>query len=72
MDWTIVQNLLVTGLLRGGLYALMAVGLALVFGVMNICHFAHGEYYVLGAYAAYFAFVTYGMNPVRRSSWQPC
>ena len=42
----------------------MAVGLALVFGVMNICHFAHGEYYVLGAYAAYFAFVTYGMNPV--------
>jgi branched-chain amino acid transport system permease protein len=64
MDWTIIQNLLITGLLRGGLYALMAVGLALVFGVMNICHFAHGEYYVLGAYAAYFAFVTYGMNPV--------
>jgi len=64
MDWMIFQNLLVTGLLRGGLYALMAVGLALVFGVMNICHFAHGEYYVLGAYAAYFAFVTYGMNPV--------
>jgi branched-chain amino acid transport system permease protein len=64
MDWTIIQNLLVTGLLRGGLYALMAVGLALVFGVMNICHFAHGEYYVLGAYAAYFAFVTYNMNPV--------
>ncbi len=64
MDWTIIQNLLVTGFLRGGLYALMAVGLALVFGVMNICHFAHGEYYVLGAYAAYFAFVTYGMNPM--------
>ena len=64
MDWTIIQNLLITGFLRGGLYALMAVGLALVFGVMNICHFAHGEYYVLGAYAAYFAFVTYGLNPI--------
>jgi len=64
MDWTIPQNLVVTGLLRGGLYALMAVGLALVFGVMNICHFAHGEFYVLGAYAAYFAFVTYGLNPM--------
>jgi branched-chain amino acid transport system permease protein len=64
MDWTIIQNLLVTGFLRGGLYALMAVGLALVFGVMNICHFAHGEYYVLGAYAAYFAYVTYGLSPV--------
>jgi branched-chain amino acid transport system permease protein len=42
----------------------MAAGLALVFGVMNICHFAHGEYYVLGAYAAYFAHVTYGLNPI--------
>jgi branched-chain amino acid transport system permease protein len=52
MDWTIFQNLLVTGLL------------ALVFGVMNICHFAHGEYYVLGAYAAFFAFATYGLNPI--------
>lgn len=64
MDYTILQNLLITGLLRGGLYALMAVGLALVFGVMNICHFAHGEYYVLGAYAAFFAFATYGLNPI--------
>jgi branched-chain amino acid transport system permease protein len=64
MDPTTLSNLLLTGLLRGGLFALMAVGLALVFGVMNICHFAHGEYYVLGAYAAYFAFVTYGLNPI--------
>jgi len=64
MDPTTAANLLLTGLLRGGLYALMAVGLALVFGVMNICHFAHGEYYVLGAYAAYFAFVTYGLDPI--------
>lgn len=64
MDVTVLENLLVTGFLRGGLYALMAVGLALVFGVMNICHFAHGEYYVLGAYAAFFGFVTLGLHPV--------
>jgi branched-chain amino acid transport system permease protein len=64
MDPSTTANLLLTGLLRGGLYALMAVGLALVFGVMNICHFAHGEYYVLGAYAAYFAYVTYGLDPI--------
>lgn len=64
IDVTVLQNLLLTGLLRGGLYALMAVGLALVFGVMNICHFAHGEYYVLGAYAAFFGFVTLGLNPI--------
>jgi branched-chain amino acid transport system permease protein len=64
MDLTTAQGLLVSGLLRGGMYALMAVGLALVFGVMNICHFAHGEYYVIGAYAAYFAYVTLGLNPI--------
>ena len=64
MDLSTIQNLLVTGLLRGGLYALMAIGLALVFGVMNICHFAHGEFYVIGAYAAYFAYAVYGLNPV--------
>ena len=43
MDIATAQNLLVAGLLRGGLFSLMARGLALVFGVMNICHFAHGE-----------------------------
>ena len=64
MDLTTAENLLVSGLLRGGNYALMAVGLALVFGVMNICHFAHGEYFVIGAYAAYFANVTLGLNPI--------
>jgi len=64
MDISTIQNLLVTGLLRGGLYALMAIGLALVFGVMNICHFAHGEYYAIGAYAAYFAFAVWGLNPI--------
>ena len=64
MDINTFQNLLLTGILRGGLYALMAVGLALVFGVMNICHFAHGEYYVIGAYAAYFAYVDFGLNPI--------
>lgn len=42
----------------------MAIGLALVFGVMNICHFAHGEYYAIGAYAAYFAFAVWGLNPI--------
>jgi len=64
MSISTIQNLLVTGLLRGGLYALMAIGLALVFGVMNICHFAHGEYYAIGAYAAYFAFAVWGLNPI--------
>jgi branched-chain amino acid transport system permease protein len=40
----------------GGMWALLAVGLALVFGVMNIPHFAHGESFMVGTYVAYFIF----------------
>ena len=40
----------------GGMWALLAVGLALVFGVMNIPHFAHGESFMVGSYVAYFIF----------------
>jgi branched-chain amino acid transport system permease protein len=43
---------------------LMAVGLSLVFGVMNIPNFAHGEFYMLGAYVAYFVFAAFHMGPV--------
>jgi len=56
---TALWDLFVTGIFRGGMYALMAVGLSLVFGVMNIPHFAHGEFYMLGAYTAYFAFAVF-------------
>jgi branched-chain amino acid transport system permease protein len=49
-----IWDFLSTGILRGGMYSLMAVGLALVFGVMNIANFAHGEFYMLGAFFGYF------------------
>ena len=57
-------DLILTGCMRGSLYALMAVGLSLVFGVMNIPQFAHGEFFMLGAYFAYFAFRIWGVNPL--------
>jgi branched-chain amino acid transport system permease protein len=64
MDLASLGDLVITGVLRGGLYALMAVGLALVFGVQNICQFAHGEFYMIGAYMAFFAVTTFGFNPI--------
>jgi len=64
MDLSTIWDLFVTGVLRGGLYALMAGGLALLFGVMNICNFAHGELFIIGSYVAYFAHVTFGLNPL--------
>ncbi|HDN80331.1 MAG TPA: branched-chain amino acid ABC transporter permease [Chloroflexi bacterium] len=47
---------LINSIVTGGMWALMSVGLALVFGVMNIPHFAHGESFMVGAYVAYFVF----------------
>ena len=49
-------------IVTGGMWALLAVGLALVFGVMNVPHFAHGESFMVGAYVAYFVF-----NPINQS-----
>ena len=64
MSGAALWDLVLTGVLRGGFYALMAVGLSLVFGVMNVPQFAHGEFYMLGAYVAYFVFHSLGLNPV--------
>jgi branched-chain amino acid transport system permease protein len=47
---------IINSIVTGGMWALLAVGLALVFGVMNVPHFAHGESFMVGAYVAYFVF----------------
>ena len=47
----LAADLAVNGLVTGLFYALMAVGLALIFGVLRIVNFAHGEFYMVGAYA---------------------
>jgi len=55
VDWSILlAQATVNGMVVGLLYLLMAVGFTLVFGVMRIVNFAHGEFYMLGAFAAYF------------------
>lgn len=52
---TLLAQTLVLGVLQGGLYALMAMGLSLIFGVLRAVNFAHGEMAMFGAYAAFFA-----------------
>jgi branched-chain amino acid transport system permease protein len=47
-----LQHIL-NGLLLGGTYALLGIGLTLIFGLMGVVNFAHGEFYTLGAYATY-------------------
>jgi branched-chain amino acid transport system permease protein len=46
--------ILVNTIITGGMWALMAIGVALLFGVMNISNFAHGEYFMVGALISYF------------------
>ena len=52
------------GLLLGGIYALVALGFSLVWGVMNIINVAHGAFVMLGAYATYFLFTNFGLDPL--------
>ena len=51
------------GLLVGGVYALIASGMALIFGVMRLVNFAHGAFLMLGTYLSYYGWVFLGLNP---------
>jgi len=54
---------LISGILTGGVYALAGIGMSLVFGVMNISNFAHGDLMMLGMYLAFFAFTLLHIDP---------
>ncbi len=56
-------QIMVNGLLLGGLYGLMALGMALVWGVLNIVNLAHGAFVMLGGYCVYFLFTGAGIDP---------
>jgi branched-chain amino acid transport system permease protein len=58
-----VSQLIASTLLLGGVYALIAVGLTLIFGVMRVVNFAHGEFLMLAMYVAFWAFSRYGLDP---------
>jgi branched-chain amino acid transport system permease protein len=64
MDPTLVLQALVSGLLAAGLYALVSVGLALAIGVIGIVNFAHGEFFMVGAFLTFALFVGLGIDPV--------
>ena len=59
----LLAQILLNGILLGGLYGLMALGMALVWGVLNIVNLAHGAFVMLGGYCVYFAFTGLGIDP---------
>ena len=63
MSLEIFLQTIVNGLFTGSIYALVAIGLTLIYGVMQILNFAHGEFLMLGMYVAYGMFALFGMDP---------
>lgn len=63
MTLAFVAESLMNGLLVGGVYSLMAIGLTLIFGVMRVVNFAHGSLIMLGMYTCYWAVVLLKIDP---------
>jgi branched-chain amino acid transport system permease protein len=59
----LLAQALVTGILIGGVFALLSVGLTLIWGVMRIINFAHGEFLMVGMYIVYFLVTKGGWDP---------
>jgi len=59
----IIVNVLIGGLLIGGIYGIVAIGLTLIFGILKIINFAHGEFLMLGMYISYFSCLYFGIDP---------
>jgi branched-chain amino acid transport system permease protein len=64
MDVTtqVIQQL-INGLSLGGIYALIALGYTMVYGIVKLINFAHGDILMVGAYIAYFTMTTFGFSP---------
>ena len=60
----LLLNVLVQGTMTGMVYGLMALGLSVIFGVVRVVNFAHGEFTVVGMYAAYLLFTAWGIDPI--------
>ena len=59
-----IVQILVNGLVLGALYACIAVGFSLVWGVLNIINMLHGSFIILGGYLTFFAWFYLGLNPI--------
>ena len=57
-------NILITGLILGGIYALIAVGLTLQYGVGRVLNVSHGEFIMVGALATYSLYTVLGVSPL--------
>jgi branched-chain amino acid transport system permease protein len=64
MNWPLYFGIVVQGVLTGLVYGLMALGLSVIFGVVRVVNFAHGEFVVVAMYAAWLLFTVAGIDPL--------
>lgn len=64
MDLITILDIMIGGLLIGGIYALIAMGLSLQYGVARVLNVAHGEFIMLGAFATWLLYTTFHINPL--------
>jgi len=60
----LVINIIISGLISGSVYALLAIGFSLIFGVARIVNIAHTAFYMLAAYCIYFVTHNMGFHPI--------
>ncbi len=63
MDLTTILQAVVTGVLTAGIYALVSIGLTLIFGVVRIVNFAQGEFVMVGMFVTYWLWKLWGIDP---------
>ncbi len=60
----LLEAVIINGFLQGAVYAIIALGLALIYGIMRILNIAHGDLMVFGSYIVFWFFTLYGVNPL--------
>ena len=63
MNWNLFVTELVAGITHGSLYALIALGYSMVYGILKLLNFAHGDIYMLGAFIGFAALTSLGGIP---------
>lgn len=63
MTFSVLMQSIISGILVGGVYALIGIGLTIIFGVMRVINFAHGDIMMVGMYMTYFLFTLFGIDP---------
>lgn len=62
IPWELMLSQLLLGLVNGSFYAMLSLGLAIIFGLLNVINFAHGALYMMGAFCAWMGLAYFGVN----------